>query len=245
MSNIWTIAIKEYKSFFHSAIAYVIGVVVFLSLGIYFWVLLSYSIQTQAYVPEMQVLLDWIIFPLFFISVPVLTMRTISDENRTGTLELILTAPVRDWELVVGKWLGTYMFFLSIIALTWIYPLMLNFIVDPGIDQSMLIALYTGISLLTAAITAVGVFVSSLFKNPVPAMLASLGMMILLWIIGAPGNYTSGFVSELFKYLSITGHYYGSFYNGVIDLKDVIYFISLTILALFLGSRVIEARRWK
>ncbi len=245
MSNIWTIAIKEYKSFFHSAIAYVIGVVVFLSLGIYFWVLLSYSIQTQAYVPEMQVLLDWIIFPLFFISVPVLTMRTISDENRTGTLELILTAPVRDWELVVGKWLGTYMFFLSIIALTWIYPLMLNFIVDPGIDQSMLIALYTGICLLTAAITAVGVFVSSLFKNPVPAMLASLGMMILLWIIGAPGNYTSGFVSELFKYLSITGHYYGSFYNGVIDLKDVIYFISLTILALFLGSRVIEARRWK
>jgi len=123
--------------------------------------------------------------------------------------------------------------------------LMLNFIVDPGIDQSMLIALYTGICLLTAAITAVGVFVSSLFKNPVPAMLASLGMMILLWIIGAPGNYTSGFVSELFKYLSITGHYYGSFYNGVIDLKDVIYFISLTILALFLGSRVIEARRWK
>lgn len=245
MSNIWTIAIKEYKSFFHSAIAYVIGVVVFLSLGIYFWVLLSYGIQTQAYVPEMQVLLDWIIFPLFFISVPVLTMRTISDENRTGTLELILTAPVRDWELVVGKWLGTYMFFLSIIALTWIYPLMLNFIVDPGIDQSMLIALYTGICLLTAAITAVGVFVSSLFKNPVPAMLASLGMMILLWIIGAPGNYTSGFVSELFKYLSITGHYYGSFYNGVIDLKDVIYFISLTILALFLGSRVIEARRWK
>lgn len=245
MSNIWTIAVKEYKSFFHSAIAYVIGVVVFLSLGIYFWVLLSYGIQTQAYVPEMQVLLDWIIFPLFFISVPVLTMRTISDENRTGTLELILTAPVRDWELVVGKWLGTYMFFLSIIALTWIYPLMLNFIVDPGIDQSMLIALYTGICLLTAAITAVGVFVSSLFKNPVPAMLASLGMMILLWIIGAPGNYTSGFVSELFKYLSITGHYYGSFYNGVIDLKDVIYFISLTILALFLGSRVIEARRWK
>ena len=245
MSNIWTIAIKEYKSFFHSAIAYVICVVVFLSLGIYFWVLLSYSIQTQAYVPEMQVLLDWIIFPLFFISVPVLTMRTISDENRTGTLELILTAPVRDWELVVGKWLGTYLFFLSILALTWIYPLMLNFIVDPGIDQSMLIALYTGICLLTAAITAVGVFVSSLFKNPVPAMLASLGMMILLWIIGAPGNYTSGFVSELFKYLSITGHYYGSFYNGVIDLKDVIYFISLTILALFLGSRVIEARRWK
>lgn len=245
MRNIWTIASKEYKSFFHSAIAYVIGVVIFLSLGIYFWVLLNYGIQTQSFVPEIPILLDWVIFPLFFLCVPVLTMRTISDENRNGTLELLLTAPVRDWELVVGKWLGTYLFFLSILGLTWIYPLVLNFIVDPGIDQSMLIAVYFGISLITAAITAVGVFISSLFKNPVPSLLASFGMMIILWIIAAPANYTSGFIAELFKYLSVTDHYYNSFYNGIIDLTDTTYYVSLTILALFLGSRVIEARRWK
>ncbi len=245
MRNIWTIAKKEYTSFFHSTIAYVIGVVIFLSLGIYFYILLSYGIRYQSYIPETTLLLDWIIFPLFFISVPVLTMRTISDENKNGTLELILTAPVRDWELIVGKWLGTYMFLLSILALTWVFPIALNFMVDPGIDQTMLIAVYTGVSLMTAAMTAIGVFISSLFKNPIPALLASLGMMILLWIIPAPANYTSGFIADLLRYLSITDHYYSSFFYGTIDLTDTIYYVSLTVFALFLGTRVIEARRWK
>jgi ABC-2 type transport system permease protein len=245
MRNIWTIAKKEYNSFFHSAIAYVIGVVIFLSLGIYFYILLSYGVQSQSYVPEITLLLDWVLFPLFFISVPILTMRTISDENRTGTLELIMTAPVRDWELVVGKWLGTYLFFLTILAITWIYPFVLNFMVDPGIDQSMLIAVYLGVSLITAAMTAIGVCISSIFKNPVPALIASLGVLILFWIIASPANYMTGFFADLLRYLSITEHYYSSFYYGTIDLTDTIYYVSLTILALFMGTRVIEARRWK
>lgn len=245
MRNLWTIAKKEFESFFHSAIAYVIGVVIFLSLGIYFYILLSYGVRYQSYVPEITLLLDWILFPLFFISVPVLTMRTISDENRTGTLEIIMTAPVKDWELIVGKWLGTYLFFLSILALSLIYPFVLNLMVDPGIDQTMLIAAYFGVSLVTAAMTAIGVFISSIFKNPIPALLATLGLIILFWIISAPANYTSGFVSKLLDYLSMTGHYYSSFYRGIIDLKDAIYYITLTIFALFLGTRVIEARRWK
>lgn len=245
MRNIWTIAKKEYRSFYHSAIAYVFGVVVFFSLGLYFWILLNYGIQTQYFVPEINSLLDWIVFPLFFLGIPVLTMRTISDENRNGTLELLLTSPVREGELIIGKWLGTYMFFLTILLITWIYPFILNFLVEPGIDQSMLISVYLGLCLITAAMTAIGVLVSSFFRNPIAALLASLGIMIIFWIISAPANYLSGFLSELLKYLSITDHYYNSFYKGVIDLTDTIYYISLTVLALFLGSRVIEARRWK
>lgn len=244
MRNIWTIASKEYKSFFHSPIAYVLGVVIFLSLGIYFWVLLSYGIQTQTYVPEVTMLLDWVLFPLFFIGVPVLTMRTISEENRNGTLELMLTAPVRDWELVVGKWLGTYLFFLSILAVSWVYPIVLNLIVTPGLDLTAVLAAYIGVSLLTAATTALGVMISALFKGPVPALLASLGVMILFWIIAAPANFTSGVMADLFRYLSITDHYYNSFYNGIIDLTDSVYYISLTVFALVLGTGVIEARRW-
>lgn len=245
MRNIWTIATKEYKSFFHSAIAYIIGVVVFLSLGIYFYIMLSYGIQYQSYVPEIELLLEWIIFPLFFISVPVLTMRTISDESRNGTLELILTAPVRDTELVIGKWLGTYLFFLTILAVSVIYPIVLNFMVSPGIDLQKLIAVYLGVCLVTAAMTAIGVCVSAICKNPIVSMIASLGILIILWIIASPAQYLSGGFSTLLSYLSLYDHFENSFYLGTIDLTDSIYYLSLTVFPLFLGSRVIEARRWK
>ena len=182
MQNIWIIAKKEFKSFFHSPIAFVIGVVIFLILGIFFWYLLNFAIQYQSFVPEISSILDWLIFPLFFLAIPVLTMRTVADENRSGTLELLLTKPVRDGELIVGKWLGTFLFFLTIIAITWVYPLILNFMVDPGIDQMLLISNYLGLSLLTAALTAIGILISTSFKNQIAALITSLGLFILLWI---------------------------------------------------------------
>jgi len=245
MRNIWIIAKKEYISFYHSPIAYVIGVVTFLTLGIFFWLQIDFAVQTQQFVPDIRNILDILIFPLFFLAVPVLTMRTISDENRTGTLELIMTAPVRDWELVVGKWLGTYLFILTIIALTWIYPFVLNFMVDPGIDQSLLTANYLGLSLLTAAMTAIGVLLSSLFKNQIAALIASLGVLIILWIISAPAQLMQGVGADLLRHLSITDHYYETFRYGIVDLKDIIYYLSMTVLALFLGTRAVEARRWR
>ena len=130
MRNIWTIAKKEYVGFFHSPIAYVVGFVVFLVMGIYFTYSLNYAISYD-FIPEYTYVLDILIFPLIFLAIPILTMKTLSEENKSGTLELLLTAPVRDYELVVGKWLGTFLFFLSLILLTWFFPLVLNFIVDP------------------------------------------------------------------------------------------------------------------
>jgi ABC-2 type transport system permease protein len=245
MRNIWTIAEKEFKSIFHNAIAYVFGVVMFLSLGIYFMILLQYGMQTQTYVPDMRVLLDWVLFPIFFFGVPVLTMRSISDENRTGTLELILTAPGRDAELIIGKWLVIFLFFLCSLALTLLYPILLNFLVEPGIDFSALIAVYIGLILAVGAMTAIGVLISALFKNPIASLLASLGAILLMWIIASPASNTTGFLSDLLKYLSLPEHYYGSFYYGSVSLSSVIFFISLTVFALFLGARVIESRRWK
>jgi len=241
----WTIAKKEYQSFFHTPIAYVIGVVVFLVLGIYYWLMLSWAIQSQSFIPEISSILDLLLFPMYFIAVPVLTMRTVADENRTGTLELLMTAPVRDWELIVGKWLGTYLFFLTLIAITWIYPFVLNLLVEPGIDQSLLLANYLGLCLFTAALTAIGVFISSLFKNQIAALITSLGVIILLWIISSPAQLMTGFGADLLNYLSITNHYYETFRIGIVDLKDIIYYLSLTFFTLFLATRAIEARRWK
>ncbi len=244
MRNIWTIAKKEYLSFFHSPIAYVVGVVVFLVMGIFFTYDLNNAINNQ-YVPQFTFLLDIFIFPLIFLAVPILTMKTLTDENRTGTLELLLTAPVRDHELIIGKWLGTFLFFLSLIALTWFYPIVLNFLVSPGIDQSKIVANYLGVTLLVSALTAIGVFISSLFKNTIAALIASIGVILLLWLAAAPAQFLEGPAAEFFTNLSITEHYYNSFRSGVIELKSISYYISMTVLALFLGTRSIETRRWR
>lgn len=244
MRNIWTIAKKEYASFFYSPIAYVVGVVVFIVMGIYFTYDLNLAILYQ-YAPEFTYILDILVFPLIFLVVPILTMRTLTDENRTGTLELLLTAPVKDHELVIGKWLGTWLFFLSIIVLTWFYPIVLNFLVDPGIDFSKLVANYIGITLMASALTAVGVCVSSWFKNTIAALVASLGVVLVLWLAAAPAQFLEGTAAAIFQNLSITQHYYNSFRLGVIDLLDISYYVSLTVLALFLGTRSIESKRWR
>lgn len=244
MRNIWIIAKKEYTSFFYSPIAYVVGVVVFLIMGIYFTYDLNLAILYQ-YAPEFTYILDVLVFPLIFLVAPILTMRTLTDENRTGTLELLLTAPVKDFELIIGKWLGTWLFFLSIIVLTWFYPIIQNFLVEPGIDLAKVAANYIGVSLMASALTAVGVAVSAMFKNTIASLIASMGVVLLLWLASAPAQFLSGTAALVFENLSFTQHYYNSFRAGVIDLLDISYYVSLTVLALFLGTRTIESKRWR
>lgn len=244
MRNIWTIAKKEYTSFFYSPIAYVVGVVVFIVMGIYFTYDLNLAILYD-YAPDFTYILDILVFPLLFLVAPILTMRTLTDENRTGTLELLLTAPVKDHELIIGKWLGTWLFFLSIIVLTWVYPLAQNFLVDPGIDLAKVVANYIGVSLMASTLTAVGVAVSSMFKNTIASLVASLGVVLVLWLASAPAQFLDGNAAAIFENLSITQHYYSSFRAGVIDLLDTSYYVSLTVLALFLGTRSIESKRWR
>ena len=244
MRNIWIIAKKEFNSFFISPIAYVVGVVVFIVIGIFFTYDLNVAILYQ-YAPEFTYILDILIFPLLFLAVPILTMRTMADENSSGTLELLLTAPVKDHELVIGKWLGTFLLLLTLIALTGFYPLVLNALVEPGIDLAKLAANYVGIILFAGTLAAIGVSVSSLFKNTIAALVASIGVMLVLWLIGSPAQFLDGNAAEIFTNLSITEHYYNSFRVGVIDLHDLFYYLSMTSLALFLGTRSIESKRWR
>jgi ABC-2 type transport system permease protein len=152
---------------------------------------------------------------------------------------------VRDWELVAGKWLGSFLFFLTLIAITLIYPLILNQITSPGIDMGVVAAGYLGVILLTAAMCALGVFVSSLFSNQLAALFASLGLVILLWIISAAAELTSGVPADVLRYLSLREHFYSNFVYGIVELKDIVYFISITVLALFMGTRAVETRRWR
>ena len=152
-------------------------------------------------------------------------MRLLADEQRMGTLELLLTSPVRDAELVVGKFLGAFLFMLSLIALTWVFPIILNFLVSPGIDQGPLVSGYLGLILLVAVFIAIGVAISSLFTNPIPAFFATLGALLILWMIGFPAQAGGATGTTLLSYLDLSEHYYNSFYAGVIELKDIVYYL--------------------
>jgi ABC-2 type transport system permease protein len=158
-------------------------------------------------------------------------------------MELLLTAPLRDWELIIGKWLGAFLFILTIVAVSLVYPLILNNLETPGIDQRLMMSTYLSIILLSAAYLALGVGLSSIFTNQIAAMFATLGLFIFLWwLVGFPANYFQA-SSDLFNYLSTTSHL-ESLYSGKISLADLAYFLSLTGLGLFTGTIAIETRRW-
>jgi len=169
----------------------------------------------------------------------------LADEQRMGTLELLLTAPLRDAELVTGKFLGAFLFMLSLVALTWIFPIILNILVSPGIDQGLLITGYLGLVLLIGVFIAIGVAISSLFTNPIPAFFATLGVLLILWMIGFPAQAGGGTGSTLLSYLDLSEHFYNSFYTGILELKDILYYLSVIAFALMLGTVSVETRRWR
>ena len=243
MRNIWIIARKEYKGYFISPVAYAVAFLIFLILGYIFFSGILFASSQQQYVPDVTIVLSPMIF-IFLFTVPALTMRSIADERKSGTMELLLTAPVRDWELVVGKWLGGYLFVLTIVLVTWIYPIILNRLIQPGLDQGLMLTGYLGVALATAAFVAVGVVVSSLFSNQIAAFFTTLGILLLLWIISNPAQALGPNGGAILSYLSLSDHFYNTFNVGVIELQDVIYYLSLTTLSLFLGSISVQVRRW-
>ena len=243
MRNIWTIAKRELRQYFNSPIAYAVMFLVMLVQGLIFYVNYYFS-SLQQYVPDIRMILSPMV-TIFMFTTPAITMRLLADEQKSGTLEVLMTKPIRDWELIVGKWLGAYLFYLLIIVFTWVYPLILSFMVKPGIDLGLVLAGYLGIILMVAAFIAVGVFASSLFSNQIAVFFTTLGILLLFWLIDYPGQAFGGAAGSVMQYLGLTGHFFNSFYNGVIEVKDLIYYLSMTIFALFLGSASIESRRWR
>lgn len=243
MRNIWIIASKEFRHYFVSPVAYAVATAVFLILGGIFFINIYYGLQTGQIPPDGRLVVSPLVTILVF-ATPAITMRLLADEQRMGTMELLLTAPVRDWELVVGKWLGSFGFMLLVIAVTLIYPLILHRMSTPGIDQGVLTTAYAGLIFMIAAMLAIGVLASGLFKSPVAAFFVTLGTMLFLWIVGGMGS-GAGTGSEIARAIGFIDHYYDNFYMGLFDLGDVFYYASLTALALFLGTQVVETRRWR
>jgi ABC-2 type transport system permease protein len=247
MRNIWTIAKREYKIYFSSPLAYIVMLIILSVVGVIF-ALNIINLTSNPFglnqAPDISIVTGPMAFMLVF-SAPALTMRLLADEQRMGTLELMLTAPVRDWELVVGKWFGSFLFVLTIIAITIIFPFALNTMVTPGIDQQLMLSSYLGIILVAAAFLSIGVSISAMFSNQFAAFFLTMGLLVILWfLIGIPAQiFSTG--GEIFGYLNMSDRFYNSLSQGIINLSDIVYFLSVTALGLFIGGVAIETRRWR
>ncbi|MBX5489741.1 MAG: ABC transporter permease subunit [Chloroflexi bacterium] len=236
MRNIWAIARRELYAYFTSPIAYVIGALFLLISGFLFSLILNLSSEAT-----MRPLFGNLSV-IFLFAVPFLTMRLLAEEARTGTLELLLTAPVRDSQLVLGKFLGALLLVLAILACTAIYPIILLLAGNP--DRGPILAGYLGIILQAAAFLAIGLFASSLTQNQIIAAMLTFVILLLLWLSDALGNYTGGRIGDLFRFLSITRHL-DEFPRGIIDTRHIVYFLSAIVVALFLTVQSVQSRRWR
>lgn len=249
MRNIWTIAKREYDQYFISPVAYVVAFAILLTTGALFGINIFFytqnAFQNFGAVPDFAPISGTFTF-LLVLSTPALTMRLISDEARMGTLELLLTAPIRDFELVIGKWLGAMLYILSLLVITLIYPIVTSRFVTPGIDWNVILTSYLGMILLAGVFLALGTAVSAMFTNQITAFFVSLALFITLWwLVGFPANVLSGDSARLFEYLDMKTHFYGALDSGVINLSDLVYYVSLIALGLFTGTAAVEMRRWR
>lgn len=236
MTNIAAIARRELMSYYKSFLFYVVTAAFLVITGYFFAVsvAISHTSQVSQVFPTMYTI-------LLLIS-PILTMRLLAEEQRTGTLELVLTSPVRDSELVIGKFLAGFGLLLSMLVLTGFYPLLLAMYGKP--DAAGLIGGYLGAVLFGGVAIAVGLFTSSLTANQIVAAVLSFAILLILWVIDALSSLFGGTVGSVASYLALYSHF-TNLTLGVIDTKDVVYFLTVILAALFLTARSVETRRWR
>jgi len=159
-----------------------------------------------------------------------------------GTIELLLTAPIRDWEMVVGKFTGAMALYTVMLALTLIYPVIL-FSLGGNPDRAPIATGYLAMWLMGGGFLAAGLFFSALTQNQVVAAFLSFVFLLILWVIDAMRQVVTGLLADIFGYLASYGHF-AELLKGVVDTKDLIYFVSVIVAFLFLTTRVVETRRW-
>ena len=236
MSNTMAIAERELKSFFVSTVAWVIAAAFMTISGLLFSVILLNSNEAS-----LRFLISNLSVILLFVA-PFLTMRLLAEENRMGTVELLLTNPVRDVEVVLGKFLGVMGFILVMLALTLYFPALLFIFGTP--DPGPIATGYLGVTLQAAAFAAIGLAVSSITENQIVAAFLAFAINLILWLSESVSQFVGAPLNAAFKFLSITTHFQ-DFSRGVIDTSHLIFFISMVAAALFLTYLSLQTRRWR
>ncbi len=255
MNGSWIIFKRDLTSFFVSPIAYVVTAIFLIITGILFfsnvlwYVEVSFRSMQNPYMVQNLNFANDFIRPLFVnISVillfltPALTMRTFSEEKRNGTYELLMTYPVRDAEVVIGKFMASFVFFVLMVILTFSFPAFLYIVGSPELGP--ILSAYLGFLLLGFVFISFGVFASALTENQIIAALTAFGFNLGLWIIGWLSPSNEGILSQILKYLSVVEHY-DPLTKGVLNSSDLIYFLSVCGMCLFLTHRVLMSHKWR
>jgi len=237
ISNTWTFAAKELRSFFNSAVAYVILTLFLLIAGWFFAT--SLFLNGQA---DLRDILSIVVPLIYLFFIPALTMRLIAEEKKSGTIELLVTLPVRDVEIVLGKFLATVILLATALALTFAYPLTISLLGDP--DGGALLGGYCGLLLMGSAYLAIGMFTSGMTQNQIVAFITGFVLIFALFMLDKVIIFFPGAIASILEYASVTYHFQ-NLARGVIDSRDIIYYVSLITLFLFLAVRSLEARKWR
>ncbi|MGO9056663.1 MAG: ABC transporter permease subunit [Candidatus Binataceae bacterium] len=257
MRNALVIAGREIAAYFVQPIAYVVMTVFMLLGGWFFFALLRrFDMVQQMYLAmqnpqglQRMNVNQMVVEPLLHnlaivmvILVPAITMRSFAEEKRAGTYELLLTAPVRTAEVVAGKFIGAAVLVLVMIGLAGIFPLILVMFGNP--EVGVMASGYLGLAFLGVSFVAVGLFTSSVTQNQIIAAISCFGALLLLYVISWPAETGGGTFSGLLRYLSLPEHF-ATMVRGIISTKDIVYFLSVVAVSLFLTQRAVESVRWR
>ncbi|MBW2623547.1 MAG: ABC transporter permease subunit [Deltaproteobacteria bacterium] len=236
MRNTLAIAGREFRSFYGSPWAYLVTAIFLIISGYGFgWNTITFMEST------IQGFLSWGSFFLLFLG-PAMTMRLFAEEEKLGTMELLMTAPVRDIEVVLGKYLASLGMFLIMLALTLYYPLLLTWYGEP--DWGPIFSGYLGIFLLGAVFLSIGLFASSVSSNQILAYVVGSAIVLTFWFIGNAARVIGETAGKVLNFISIS-NYFPAFGRGIIDTNAIIYYLSITAVFIFLTVRSIETRRWR
>ena len=238
MKKIILICSKELGTFLTSPMAYIVSAIFIGLSGASFTTYLAQSSYSdtsiRGFLEAAQLLI------LLFSAL--LTMRLISEERKLGTWELLLTAPVREYEIVLGKFFSSLLVLSGMLILTLYFPILLMIFGDP--DTGPILTSYLGLFLLGSASVAIGIFASSLTHNQIVSAVVAGGILFGLWFLGMVGSLIPEPLGEILSYFSLSEHFPG-FVRGVVDTRDLVYYLSVTAVFLFLSVRSIETERWR
>ena len=253
MRNILAIAQREMNAYFASPIAYVLIGFFALLFGWFFYVPLAYFVEQSANMgmnPTQSLninvmlvgptLMNTTVIMLFLF--PLITMRTYSEEKRSGTIELLLTSPVTDVEIILGKFFGAMLLYGAMLLVTMIHIGILFIFGDP--EWKPIATGYLGLLLMGGCFLSLGLFISSLTKNQIVAAMATFGVLLMLWVISWISTFVGPTMQAVLQYLSLTDHF-DDFSRGIIDTKHVIYYLSFMAFGLFLTAKSVDSERWR
>jgi ABC-2 type transport system permease protein len=256
MRNVLAIAQKELRSYFASPIAYIVIGLFVLLYGYFYIVTLQYFVRQSMQMSQfggdgpqpvninemmLRILFQNVTILLLFL-LPAITMRTYSEEKRQGTIELLLTSPLTDLQIILGKFFGAMALYSVMLAATLVHIAVLFVYGNP--EWKPIATAYLGLLLLGGSFISLGLLISSLTKNQIVASVTTFAVFLFLWIIDWIGNFSSPTVNAVTSYLSVIAHF-DDFSKGVIDTTHLIYYLSFITFGLFLTAKSVDSERWR